>query len=161
MPLRRAAPTTRVRRAAARLQAAGQGAENVQVGETRNHNSLLAPLTVGATMTDEQKRLSTRIRQVGGLRRLAVAISENAGYLSQVASGRRRACNRLRLKLGLQPRRVLTDACRKCGDAHTSRRCTRRPTFDELAARYDAWAAKHRAKHEEWVRWAELRALPK
>ena len=150
-----AAGRGKARRGAARRGVAGRGeARRGKARQGQNYDALLAPLTAGATMTDEKRRLRSRIAAEGGLRRLAVAISENAGYLSQVARGRRKACNRLRLKLGLQPRRVMADACPKCGQVHTSRRCTRRPTPDERAAQYDEWLNKVQARIMEIVEWA-------
>lgn len=105
-------------------------------------------------MTDEQKRLRIWVSEKGGLKRLSRAISENAGYLSAVMSGKRRASNRLRAKLGLQPRTAPAPCCPRCGVPHVSKRCTYRPTLEERAAQYDAWLARNAATLAEWVNWA-------
>lgn len=58
-------------------------------------------------------------------------------------------------KLGLAPK------CWKCGACHTTKRCTRKPTFEERAEQYESWKAANADELRRRVRWAEWQTVPK
>jgi hypothetical protein len=62
----------------------------------------------------------------------------------------------IRHRLGLGDYAVVP-TCQKCGAAHVSKRCTRRSTFEDNAAAYDAWLAspETRRKLAAMLEWAE------
>lgn len=63
--------------------------------------------------------------------------------------------NAIRSKLGLPPKLVLYPPCKRCGQAHATKRCTHKPTFDEQASKYEAWKVRNQDKLSALVAWAE------
>jgi hypothetical protein len=60
---------------------------------------------------------------------------------------------RQRLGLPTLPRMVLTPACKKCGEAHPPKRCTKRAA----PIKYELWRAANIDKLNAIVAWAESR----
>lgn len=81
----------------------------------------------------------------------------NRGMLQQVAYGKRRASNSVLHALGLPLNTVTIPPCKKCGEGHSTKRCTHKKTFDENAADYEAWKVKNARKIGDIVAWAESR----
>lgn len=92
----------------------------------RPTDGVLAALTGDTTATDARARLRARIAAAGGVRAVSAELSENPGYVSQVAAGKRRASNRLRAKLGLPPLTAPAPVCQTCGVVHVRRSCPAR-----------------------------------
>jgi hypothetical protein len=92
-------------------------------------------------------------------------LNYNKGVLCAVANGRRkpsralidRMNERYGIHLPYPMVAIYTQPCQKCGDAHITKRCTRRSTFEDNAAAYDAWLAspETRRKLAAMLEWAE------
>lgn len=93
--------------------------------------------------------------------KLGKELGVNKGLLNAVANGKRRAPNsliakmnkiyRLHLKFNMVP----VPPCRKCGEGHPARRCTRRPTFEDRCEDYKRWLSQQRANFESLLVWAD------
>lgn len=77
--------------------------------------------------------------------------------LRRIAKGQKRAPNSVLHALGLPLNSVTVPPCKRCGDAHPTKRCTHKNTFDENAAAYEAWKQKNARKIADIVSWAESR----
>lgn len=80
-------------------------------------------------------------------------------YLRQVVTGKRKASIKLLHALGIKPDRVIVVAapCYKCGNVHVTKRCTRRPTFEDNARAYDEWIADPKTQQQlnAMLEWSE------
>lgn len=117
----------------------------------------IAPLYRGKVESDAQKRVSVLVSENGSILAVARKLGLSQAYLSQIASGKRRASNRYRCALGLKPLTALAPVCAKCGVPHTTKRCTHKNTFEQNASAYDAWLKSKAQKLAEMVKWAESR----
>lgn len=88
--------------------------------------------------------------------RAARALGVSRGTLIRVANGYEPKAPKIRRTLGLHEF-ILIAPCKKCGQAHVSKRCTKSKSFDDNAAAYDAWLASEatQKKLADMLRWAE------
>lgn len=124
--------------------------------------------TIGRAQERAKKSILTRYAKSGlghakrSWRRVATDLGVNAGYLRNVVSGKRKASIRLLKALNIKPDQVVVIAspCRRCGDVHTTKRCTlkRKPkTFEDHAREYDEWLRDPvtQAQLVAMLEWAE------
>lgn len=66
----------------------------------------------------------------------------------------------VRSRLGLPefPKQIMAPACPKCGEAHTTKRCTRKPTFEDRCNEYIDWLIKQRNNIANLITWADQEA---
>lgn len=62
----------------------------------------------------------------------------------------------IRAALGL-PEYGLAPKCLKCGACHVTKRCTRKPTFEQRAEEYESWLTANADELARRVKWAEER----
>lgn len=87
-------------------------------------------------------------------RAVAAKFGVSGAMAFRVAHGHEPKDARIRRAFGM-PEFAPAPCCQRCGVPHVSKRCTRRPTFDERAAQYDAWLARNADRLRRIVAWAE------
>jgi DNA-binding XRE family transcriptional regulator len=83
-------------------------------------------------------------------------IGVSRGTLIRVSKGYEPKEKHIRQQLGLTVFAVVI-ACEKCGQAHVSKRCTKRKTFEDNCREYDAWLANPKTQQQlqKMLEWAE------
>lgn len=128
--------------------------------------------TIGQAQKKAKKAILTRYAKTTGKtrdgkkahswRQLGKQLGFAPDYLRQVVIGERKASIKLLRALDIKPDAVMVIAapCRKCGQVHVSKRCTKKPTkktFEQNCVEYDEWLASPTTQQElaKMLTWAE------